>query len=182
MKRIIIYLLILPALVISCNFDSWEIERETKTLAGSVASPYVYLAYGEVDGKSNEKEEPLFVMINKVSDIAVSLEISSKNIDYSGPAHTIVGGITDINTASFKLSGSAADVKFDSPVTMRITDKDSRYSVTGSVGGWLKNTFLLDKVWTKAQVAEYEYEGSIELAWKDSAGVEHKLIINKITR
>ena len=171
MKKL--FLIFIAATLCGCN-EKAEFERNSKTLAGSIASIYEYKIGGEFDGESLGDDNIIFFYQHGNNKIDFSL-VNSRDGGF------VFNDVKSINTSAFKLTGEPANVSFDESVKLTL-NKESLPDTTidGTVSGWLKNIFLIE-LWTKFSPANYKYEGIIEIAFSDpDTGTQHKLVINQI--
>ena len=163
--------------IVSGCIDSLEkqnLERRSKTLAGSIASEYEYLAIGEIDGTPVGVEDPILISFeyNDRDKLSIRLRKWSK-------ADALFYDYISISSSPFNLNGSPADVTFNDNIQLSFSRTDgTTATIEAKISGWLKNTFLLEELWTKMTVARYKYVGRFETEWIDD--VNHKLIIDRI--
>lgn len=164
MKKIVPIVSLICFFLVSCT-DSWRIEQNAKTLAGSVTSINSYHAEGLFDGESFGDQFTIFNCIQKSNN---SLQFTLLQNSGTLTKNTDVAGIA---TSEIMLSGSVGDVLFDSIV--EVTVNATKYK--GRASGWIQSD-----VPTKTTPAQYNLKCEITLQWVDSADKSHTLIINRV--
>lgn len=159
----------------------YEIEQNSKTLAGSVSYDYPYSASVIFDGEDisqspNGVETVLCIYQRGKNQIVLEL---SRGWHKEYPVIEN-GAVRNIETSLIVLQGKAADVTFDQTVELEFTNMESgSHTAGGKVSGWLKNPGLI-AIWTKTDVSQFDLDGEVRIEWQETSGLHHTLFISNI--
>ena len=178
--------LLLVAVFVLCSCGSkWETDQSVRSLSGSVASIYQYLAAGSIDGNtielpvSNDSPSCCFIVIGQSTNESIILTIGGN------PQYPIYDDIITLRTSEISLKGTPGSVLFEDEVGLSITYKgrDVPVETRASIKGWITN-LTLQEIWTKSSLAKFELVGELTLKWNDPAApsIGHVLYIDKIYR
>ena len=154
----------------ACTSEKYEVEKNFKTLAGSVESHPYYFVSASLD---NSGDLPLILSVGQVNKSTVTFDISS--LDYKSPIAEN-SQIVSVGTSSVELEGKVGDVNFDKDVEVTVHYADNKYSKSnGRVKGHLQSTYF-----TKTSPAQFDLWGNVEIQFKDNTGADHVLTVKNI--
>lgn len=164
----------------SCKLDIYELEREFKTPAGSIASLYPYYTSLSLDGSSLASfygDTKFTLYIKRQSKTEVSFYLSDSK---SSKTPLISDGqLISISATDINLDGKYCNVSFDEHTHLSVVDINGfQYYLEGRVSGHLDNPDLQVAL-TKTRPAAFDLEGEIIFEWRGSEG-NHKLILSDI--
>ena len=152
--------------------DAWIIDRDAKTLAGSVTSIEDYCFEGSIDGIAIEHSirMPHRLILKKNNDNSMSLS-ASLNLQADLPY------LFSISIPEIMLYGHVGSVSFNQKAKLTLFHDSTPTELNGEVSGWLNVVPI-----TKTSPIQPDLDGEIHITWNfpDSISFKHHLLINRI--